>query len=221
MNSPIIQLLVLVGIAVFLILRLRSVLGTRDGFEQDGKPSEIDQNRATTARDFEVIEGGPDRDITDHVEEESDSAKALAEMKRAEPSFNVGDFISGGGQAYEMILMAYENGDLSEVELFLDADIHDAFAEGIAAREDQGITIDASFIGLREAVIEEAVFNEDRSEAEITMKFVGELSSTVRDKGGDIIEDESSPIKKVRDHWTFSRQMGRDDPNWVLIATGS
>lgn len=220
MNSPLIQLLVLAGIAIFLILRLRSVLGTRDGYEQDVAPRDNGSRSSGGTRDFEVIEGGPDRDIVDHVDDGSSSAKALADMKRAEPSFGVSDFIQGAGQAYEMILMAYENGDLGDVKDFLDADIYRAFAAGIEARRDQRITIDAEFVGLREVTIEEATFDAANSEAEITMKFVGELSSTVRDKGGDIIEAESSPLKKTRDSWTFARQMGRDDPNWILVATG-
>ncbi|MEM1234017.1 MAG: Tim44/TimA family putative adaptor protein [Pseudomonadota bacterium] len=220
MNNPIVQLLVLAGIAVFLILRLRSVLGTRDGFEQDMARPEPEQRQPRPARDFEVIDGGPDRDITDHVDEDSDAAKSLANMKRAEPSFGVSDFISGAGQAYEMILMAYERGDLSDIRDFIDAEIYEAFAAAVEARRDQGISIEAEFIGLRERAIEEVQFEETTGEAEITMRFVGELSSTVRDKGGDVIEAESSPLKKTKDSWTFARTMGGDDPNWVLVATG-
>ena len=101
MNSPIIQLLVLAGIAVFLILRLRSVLGTRDGFEAPPTPRTAE--RGNTRRDFEVIDGGPDHDITDHVDEDSPAAEALAKMKGAEPSFNVAQFLQGARGAYEMI----------------------------------------------------------------------------------------------------------------------
>ena len=220
MNSPFIQLLVLAGIAIFLILRLRSVLGTRDGYEQDVSRREVPARERAAARDFEVIEGGPDRDITDHVDEDSTSAKALGEMKRMEPSFSVSDFIQGGSQAYEMILMAYENGDLSEVRSFIDDDIYSAFADSIESRRDQGISIEAEFIGMREVAVEDATFDGDSSEAEITLRFSGELSSTVRDKGGDIIEAESSPLKRTRDSWTFARRMGGDDPNWMLVATG-
>ena len=79
MNGSLIQLLVLAGIAIFLILKLRSVLGTRDGFEKPPVP--LEDVRPRVRRDFEVIEGGPDRDITDHVPEGSDAARALAEMK--------------------------------------------------------------------------------------------------------------------------------------------
>ena len=79
MNSPMIQLLVLAAIAVFLILRLKNVLGTREGFEKPPVPKGTADTG--TRRDFEVIEGGPDRDIIDHVPEDSDAAVALAEMK--------------------------------------------------------------------------------------------------------------------------------------------
>ena len=114
MNSALIQLLVLAAIAVFLVLRLRNVLGTRDGYEP---PAE--RTGPTTggpARDFEVIEGGPDLDITDHVPADSTSGKALAEMKRLEPSFGVSDFLQGARGAYEMIVMGYERGDLKEIQ---------------------------------------------------------------------------------------------------------
>src|SRR6056297_4005720 len=104
MNSPLIQLLVLAGIAVFLILRLKSVLGTREGFEKPPVPRNVE---AGPRRDFEVIEGGPDRDITDYVEEESAAAAALADMKRVEPSFSVSEFVQGSRQAYEMIVMGF------------------------------------------------------------------------------------------------------------------
>jgi len=98
MSSPLIQLLVLAAIAVFLILRLRNVLGTREGFE---KPAVIRQadDRAARRDRFEVIEGGADPDITDHVEEGSAAAAALAAMKAAEPSFHVGEFLGGGRSA--------------------------------------------------------------------------------------------------------------------------
>ncbi|MEM9853065.1 MAG: Tim44/TimA family putative adaptor protein [Pseudomonadota bacterium] len=220
MNSPIIQLLVLAGIAVFLILRLRSVLGTRDGFEQDVGTREQATIESQPKRDFEVIEGGPDRDITDHVDDGSSSAKALGAMKRVEPGFSVSDFIGGAGQAYEMILMAYEKGDLSEIKDLIDEDIYGAFAAGIEQRRDQGISIDAEFIGLREVTIASADYDAETNDAEITMKFVGELSSTVRDKNGDVIEAESSTLKKTKDEWTFARSMGENNPNWVLVATG-
>jgi predicted lipid-binding transport protein (Tim44 family) len=217
MNSAIIQLLVLAGIAIFLILRLRNVLGTREGFEKprvDAAPTRKDRSG------FEVIEGGIDPDITDHVPEKSESAEALARMKRVEPTFGVGEFLGGARGAYEMILMAFENGDLDSVRSFMSDDVNEAFEGVISARKDQGLSVEANFIGVRELELVNADFNDETSEAEVTVKFVGELTSVVRDKAGDIVEGDPVKAKRQRDVWTFAREMGSDNPNWYLVATG-
>ena len=146
MSSSLIQLLVLAGIALFLILRLRSVLGTRDGFE---KPPVTGENKARLSKkpEFDVIEGGMDRDITDHVEDGSVSAKALAAMKMAEPGFMVSPFLEGARGAYEMILMAFEKGDLSPVEGFLSPEVKNSFQSVIDHREAEGLKVEANFVG--------------------------------------------------------------------------
>jgi len=217
MNSPLIQLLVLAGIAVFLILRLKNVLGTREGFEQPPLPKTASDR--SNRPDLEVIEGGPDLDITDHVPEDSEAAKALAEMKRIEPSFNVADFLQGARGAYEMIVMGYERGELAEIEPFLSEDIYESFVDGVAAREDQGLTIEAEFIGVRELRLMNATFDPDTREAELTIRYVAELTSAVRDQGGDIVEGSLTEVKRQKDTWAFARTMGADDPNWLLVAT--
>lgn len=218
MDDAVIQLLVLAGIALFLVIRLKNVLGTRTGFEKPpvtggGAPSDV-------RRDFEVIEGGPDRDITDHVDDGTPAAKALAAMKMAEPGFSVTEFVGGARQAYEMILMAFENGDLAPVQDFLSEDVYEAFLSVISEREDKGLKVEANFVGVRETVLQEAEFDRDTDEANITLRFVAELTSVVRDEEGTIVEGNPNEIKKQRDVWTFARRMGVDDPNWKLVATG-
>ena len=218
MDDAVIQLLVLAAIALFLVIRLKNVLGTRTGFE---KPPAINAPEGRKVRrDFEVIEGGPDRDITDHAEDGSESAKALAAMKLAEPGFVVDDFVSGARGAYEMILMAFENGDLAPVQPFLSEDVYEAFLSVVSDREDKGLKIQANFIGVRETRLEEATFDRATNEAQITIRFIGELTSVVRDAEGTIVEGNPNEIKKQRDVWTFGREMGASDPNWKLIATG-
>lgn len=216
MESPLISLLVLAGIAVFLILRLRSVLGTREGFE---KPQVAPTQKRSNGPDLEVIEGGPDRDITDYVEEGSEQAKALAAMKRVEPPFQVGEFVQGARSAYEMILMGFEQGALDDIQGFLAEDVFDSFVEAVAQREDQGLTIEAEFIGVRETAVVDAIFNETTGVAELTMRFVGELTSVVRNREGEIVEGDAKAIKRQKDIWVFARSMGGDDPNWQLVAT--
>lgn len=217
MNAPIIQLLVLAGIAIFLIVRLRSVLGTREGFEKPPLPK--GQTPSPRSRDFEVIEGGPDLDITDHAPEGSDTAKALAEMKRVDPSFNVGEFLQGARGAYEMILMAFERGDLDQVVPFLSKDVYEAFAGVVDQRNEQGLTVEAEFVGISDLGLNEATFDTNTNEAEITVRFTGELTYQVRDNAGDVIEGNANEIKRQKDVWTFARVMGTDDPNWKLVAT--
>ncbi|PTE16608.1 Tim44/TimA family putative adaptor protein [Pseudogemmobacter blasticus] len=218
MNSSLIQLLVLAGIAIFLILKLKSVLGTRDGFEKPPVP--LDAVKPRVQRDFEVIEGGPDRDIIDHVPDGSSSAKALAAMKLVEPAFSVGTFLQGARGAYEMILTAFEKGDLDSIRPFLSDDVEASFAEVIAAREREGLTIESNFVGLKEMTLQEATFTRGSEMAEITVRFVGELSSVVRNKAGEVVEGDPKALKRQRDVWTFARKMGADDPNWQLVATG-
>ena len=218
MNGSLIQLLVLAGIAIFLILKLRSVLGTRDGFEKP--PIPLDEVRPRVRRDFEVIEGGPDRDIIDHVPEGSDAARALAEMKKAEPAFAVGPFLQGARGAYEMILTAFEKGELDRIRPFLSDDVEASFAEAITQREVDGLTIEANFLGIKELTLHDATFTPDSRFGEIAVRFVADQTYVVRNKAGEIVEGSPREVKKTRDIWTFARQMGSDDPNWQLVATG-
>ncbi|WP_128514583.1 Tim44/TimA family putative adaptor protein [Tabrizicola thermarum] len=218
MNGSLIQLLVLAGIAIFLILKLRSVLGTRDGFEKP--PIPLDEVRPRLRRDFEVIEGGPDRDIIDHVPEGSDAARALAEMKKAEPGFSVGTFLQGARGAYEMILTAFEKGELDRIRPFLSDEVEASFAEAINRREADGLTIEANFLGIKELALHDATYSPETRFGEIAVRFVADQTYVVRNKAGEIVEGSPREVRKTRDIWTFARQMGSDDPNWQLVATG-
>ena len=107
-----------------------------------------------------MIEGGPDTDITDHVKEGSDSAKALARMKAVDPEFGVSDFLQGARGAYEMILMAFESADMESILPFLSRDVFNSFDEVVQTREREGLVVEASFVGLREIEIVDATFDE-------------------------------------------------------------
>lgn len=216
-NNSLIQLLVLAGIAVFLILRLRGVLGTRDGFEPS-RPVE-----PPASRRFEVIEGTAtegDSDISDHAEPGTPIAAALTDMKRAEPDFAVGLFLSGARQAYEMILTAFERGDIDEVRPFLAPPVAEALQSAIDGRRERGETVDVQFLGTRETALSSASFDGDSREAEISVRFVGETITAVKNAEGEIIDGDAKAPRKQRDTWTFARTMGADDPNWKLVATG-
>ena len=217
MNSSVIQLLVLAGIAVFLILKLRSVLGTREGFERP--PVAADDPRLVTRRLTDATASLTDPDITDNTTDPAATA-ALTAMKSAEPTFNLTEFLKGARGAYEMILMAFDKGDLPRIKPFLGDDVASTFATAISDREAQGLTVVSTFSGIREMSLAEATYDPATKSAEIAVRFTGELSRTVRDKSGTVVEGGPTAIIRQRDIWTFGRKMGTGDPNWQLVATG-
>lgn len=215
MASGGLQLLILAAAAVFMVFRLYSVLGTRDGFEESSE-----QNPDRSVKKFEVIEGGGvDADISDHADPDSPTGQALLAMKKVEPGFSVSEFLAGSRQAFEMIVMAFEKGDQEFLEKYLAPDIFESFSGAIMAREDQGLTVDAKFIGVREIALKAAEFDEIEKEGEITIRFVGELTSVVKDADGKTVEGSPDVIKKQTAVWTFARLMGTNDPDWLLVAT--
>lgn len=216
MNSSLIQLLVLAGIAVFLILKLRSVLGTREGFEKPALPADTQRPQPKLVQ---PAPDGTDLDITDHVAAGSPAAAALAAMKQAEPGFSVGEFLHGARGAYEMILMAFERGDIDPVRPFLADEVEASFTQAINAREKDGQTVEANFLGLREMTLADAEYDATTRTAEITLRYTGELTSLVRNKAGEIIDGSATEVKRQRDAWTFARRMGVQDPNWQLVGT--
>ena len=213
MSNTMLQIVVLAAIAVFLILRLRNVLGTREGFERPPQPVQAARPAAAVPAPAE------DSDVLDHAEAGTPAAEALGAMQRAEPSFAVGPFLAGARQAYEMILTAFESGDLSPVRPFLAPPVAQAFDAVIAQRQAQGIRTEVQYLGTRETALQGASFDPQSGLAEISVRFVGELISAHRDAEGNVIEGDPRASRKQRDVWTFARRMGQDDPNWQLVAT--
>ncbi len=219
MTSDMLQILVLAGIALFLVLRLRSVLGTRDGFEKptDGSATPV---RPDIAPRVKPVVAGPDADIAAHADPASPIGRALAEIKAAEPDFEVGTFVAGARQAYEMIVMGYESGDLDTVRDFLAPDVLAGFEEAIATRRRSGLTVEANFIGVTDSRVVEAAFDPATGTAEITLRLTGELTSAVRNAAGEVVEGDPAKVRQQTDTFTFERRVGSDDPNWILVATG-
>ncbi|WP_376876131.1 Tim44/TimA family putative adaptor protein [Albirhodobacter sp. R86504] len=218
MDDSVIQVLVLAAIAVFLVLRLKSILGTREGYEKPLIEDEPEAKRSN--RSFEVIDGGPDHDIIDNLPEGSTALEPLSAMKRVEPEFSVTKFLSGARGAYEMILVAFDKGEMERIRPFLAPEVFDAFNGVVEQRAANGLRVEGEFLGVRQLVLSDAQFDRSTNEAEITVRFTGEMVTAVRNADGEIVEGDPKVSRKQRDSWTFSRVMGANDPNWRLVATG-
>jgi predicted lipid-binding transport protein (Tim44 family) len=225
MPTGVIELIILAAIALFLLFRLRSVLGTKTGFEEHH--GHVQAPRAEPARAHPVPAPPPPADDAEADDEAREMAggddriaAALKAMRAAEPGFSAGQFVSGAKGAYEMILMAFETGDTDTLQRFLAPDVYQGFAGAIEERQRLGYSVEARFIGVREAQIVDARFTEDSSEAEIAIRFTGEMITTVRDTENRVVEGNPNEIRRETDTWTFARRMGSSDPNWLLVATG-
>ena len=216
-----VQILILAAIAAFLFWRLSIVLGIRSGFEKtaDIKVHDVSKKDQSQSKVKMTVDLDDD-DIADYVELSSDAGQSLKKIKEVESSFSVSQFVSGAKKAYEIILMAYEKGDLEVLETHLENDVYKDFESVVTDRANKGYIVEASFIGVREIRIKNVHLDMEKKFAEITVFFKCELTSTVRDKENNIIEGSSSEIRKHSDLWTFGRRLGSEDPSWKLIATG-
>lgn len=214
MGDGLITLVILAGVTIFLLMRLKNVLGTKTGLEKPPEP--IFGGRSDRA---EAPATAPEP-VEDEIANDDPLAEAYGAMRAVEPDFSPSGFADGAKRAYEMLLMAFENGDKAVLEQYLSPDVYQGFAAAIDERTDQGLTVDARFVGVRESRIVDARFDHDDQVAEIEMHFVGELVTVVRDSEHRIVEGDPNEIRRETDRWTFGRRMGADDPNWLLIATG-
>ncbi|MEM9198020.1 MAG: Tim44/TimA family putative adaptor protein [Pseudomonadota bacterium] len=215
------QVLVLAAIALFLVLRLRNVLGTRDGFEKptSNAPSRRELPRSADTSKAEE-EGAADIDIPEDVQRDSPTYKALLEMRMAEPDFSVLQFMSGAKQAYEMVVVGFETGDLSGLDGLLSDEVMTGFREALAGRAETDNRVEVQFGGVRDVRLVEAGFDPAGRLGEVTLRFVGELSSVTRSPEGRVVEGDPTAMRPQTDEFTFERRMGSDDPNWTLVSTG-
>jgi predicted lipid-binding transport protein (Tim44 family) len=141
----------------------------------------------------------------------------LLAMLREDPVFDPDSFMSGAKQAYEMIVTAFAEGNRKVLKELLSAEVYDRFAGAISERESRSEMMDQSFVGINKAEMVEADLR--NGTAEITVKFMSQLISAVRDKGGAVLSGDPQKIAEVTDVWTFAREVKARTPNWRLVAT--
>jgi len=221
------DIIILAMIAGFLILRLRRVLGRRDGHE-GGFPDPFhnrEQGEKENGDDDNIVHL-PDR--TDHpaddapmldIDASDPAAAGLTQIRVADPAFSPDGFVEGAKMAFEMILNGFSSGDRKTLKGLLSPDVYKNFDEAITERERAGEVLEDTLVGIRSAKIVEATM--DGHHSIVTVKFVSEQISALRDAEGNIIDGNPNEVIDVTDFWTFSRDTRSSDPNWTLIGTES
>lgn len=223
--------LVFFGLAVFVIFKLRSVLGTRTGEERpprdlfERRPGETPPpdnvvplpNRAAAP----VVQppADPQQAIDAVVPAESPARAGLAAIMEADKSFDPGQFVGGARAAYEMIVMAFAAGDRRTLKDLLAEDVYEGFAGAITEREQRGQKVETQFVSIDKAEIAEAQLR--ARNAQVTVRFASKLITATRDSAGQVVEGSAEKVIDVIDIWTFARDVNARDPNWRLIATES
>jgi len=230
-----IENLIILGIAVAIFLRLRSVLGRRTGNERppydpytaksgsesgSGRdnvvslPRQSPGSRASGSGAVDVDErlNGTAREGTPLYE----NLKAVVE---ADPSFDPRQFVEGASLAYEMIVTAFANGDRDTLRPLLSPDVFEGFEAAISQREQAGQSMSTTLIGIEKASITDASLKEDL--ARVTVRIDSQMITATYDKAGELVSGDPNKVSDVVDVWTFERNVKSSDPNWVLVATES
>ncbi|MEO0619470.1 MAG: Tim44/TimA family putative adaptor protein [Pseudomonadota bacterium] len=227
--------IVFLVLAVVIFLRLRNVLGRRTGHERppidyaprerqaSGDPAGERDNvvplpgagQPNVARE-ETLEDAEDR-IRDFAPKENAVQGGLLEIVRRDTSFDPQNFVSGAKAAYEMVVTAFAEGNKKTLKPLLAGDVYDGFVQSIDARKRDELETDSNFIGINSADIIEAEVKD--SSAHVTVKFVSQLITAIRNKQGEVVEGDPKRVREVTDIWTFAREVPSNNPNWKLIAT--
>ena len=186
-----IDIILLAMIAGFIFLRLRGILGKKSGFE--------DKMSASFAHDFP-----------------SETAKKPLNEKTFDENAKK-DFLTGAKIAYETIITSFSSGNLKGVKQLLDKKVYEQFDEAIKSRNESGQVSETTFIGISSAEIKN--HENKKGFLEVTVSFVSEIISCVKDKDNKILSGDPKKIKKVFDTWTFSKEINSTNPNWLLVST--
>ncbi|MBL8659885.1 MAG: Tim44 domain-containing protein [Rhodospirillales bacterium] len=207
-------------VAAFLILRLRSVLGRRDGHQGPAQdPFRSQPQKEAPEKDVVRL---PERGESAPLPADIASATpqgGLTQIKIADARFEEKEFLSGAKVAFEMILTAYVAGDVASLKPLLSPEVFANFSSSIADRAAAGETLETTLVGIQKAEIEDATMVGRM--AHISVRFTSEQVTVTRDGAGKIVDGDPDRVATVSDVWTFARDTRSPDPNWTLVATGS
>jgi predicted lipid-binding transport protein (Tim44 family) len=223
--------LIFIVAAVAIFLRLRSVLGQRTGNERpprdpfhrpdaDGKAAAGDGDNVVTLprRKTDAPEAAETlADIEAVAPAASPLNRALRDIREKDASFAPSGFVAGAKLAYEMIVLAFADGDRKTLKNLLSREVFDGFSAALDERAARGEKVQSSFVGIKDAKIVGAELK--GSEANLTLRIVSEIITATIGKDGAVIEGDPETVTEVNDVWTFARDLKSRDPNWKLVAT--
>ena len=210
-------IVILALVALFIGLRLYSVLGERTGHEQQPilKPADPEAvveprvNRPTTVQPS--VTDGADMAYL------PTAGPGVRSILAADPSFDVARFLEGAKSAYKMILEAFWKSDLDTLKSHVEPHVYEAFEGSVEQRKKDGHVLDNRLVAIEQAVISEATL--ERGVAVITVRFEADIAAVTRDGEGQVVAGSLSDAVQTRDLWTFRRDTASRDPNWLLVET--
>lgn len=215
---PFIDILIFAAIALFLIFRLRSILGNRDGFEQKRPEQSAFDANAQTENDNsapkKIIPLRANNDTNQQI-----NGHGLEAVRRADPSFRDDEFMQGAASAFSLVLQAFADGDLATLRRLLAFELYEEFANSIHTRNKDGDQLTITVHAIDDVQLTDATVKDNI--ASVTVKFVSQQSRVVKDNSGQIIEDETEEQATITDIWIFERDTQLADPNWKLVETQS
>jgi predicted lipid-binding transport protein (Tim44 family) len=210
-------IVILALVALFIGLRLYSVLGERTGHEQQPilKPADPDARVEPRVSHPPVSPGAAvDTGDMSFVPTAGPGVRAIL---AADPTFDVARFLEGSKAAYRLILEAFWKGDLDTLRPHVDDHVFETFAAAAKQREKDGLTLENRLVTIDQSVIAEA--SAERKQAVVTVRFEADIAAVTRNAEGQVVAGSLSDAVQTRDLWTFRRDLASNDPNWVLIET--
>jgi predicted lipid-binding transport protein (Tim44 family) len=210
-------IVILALVALFIGLRLYSVLGERTGHEQQPilKPADpeavVEPRMNRPAAVQPTVSDGADMAYL------PTAGPGVRALLAADPSFDVARFLEGAKSAYQMVLEAYWKGDAAGLRSHVDDHIYETFSSAIEQRQKDGLALDNRLVNVEQALITAA--SAERDIAVVTVRFEADIAAVTRNREGEVVAGSLSDAVQTRDLWTFRRVIGSRNPNWVLIET--
>lgn len=216
------DIILLAAITTFLLGRLWIILGRKDEGDEDDFASSLEKD--DTTREEETVflpKKMPTKQQPQEITPFGHAAMSLAgvidQIKIKEPQFDEKHFLHGAKAAFFLIVDAFRKGELSSVEHILSPQVKEVFQKAIESRRKEGLSFEGKVERIIDAEILSAKIMDDQ--AFITVSFTSVQESIVRDSEGRVIEGAPGKTETVNDKWTFSRKLGSEDPNWILVET--